>query len=695
MEAETGLTRPSGRLFWLSLVALLLELALIRWVASEVRIFAYYKNLVLIACFLGFGLGMHSASRRSRLGLSLGVVIATICFIAWSDNLVGPCGPRIVSEALSNFAGSITMADMRGASVPLRWFVVALTWTTVVFVACQVALFGYAQRIGALIVAFSPDERLRAYAINVAGSLAGVLAFSAASALSLPPIAWFVPAALGTVPLLEGGRRKLAGLAGCVALTAALWPAPGVIWSAYQKLEWTFQPGPDPHWAVTVNGYGYMTLRSFDKPIDRNELRFESRGLDRWRLPHTGRPDAASVLIVGAGGGNDVAAAIRAGAKRIVAVDIDREIVEGGRRHHPDHPYDDPRVEVVIDDARHYAETTLERFDLIVMSHLDSHEALSSHTNVRLDNYIYTVESLRTLRERLTPGGVLYLSFNATQPWVAERLRENLRLAFGEPPTYLLLVGSTVFMAHFFASDDAGRLASTATIGSDLFVAPRAASPSPTTDDWPFLFVERRAVPTPILWLTAPVLVAAVAFALLVVKRGGLEPRGLFDRHFFLLGAAFLLVEVHNVGRLARVFGTTWVVNAFVVSSVLLVILLATLVAARSERPTGGLAAYLALGALLAAGALVPIDRVLALPAGALLCIALYTAPLFFAGLIFAESFRRAERPDHALGANILGSVAGGFLESGSFVIGISGLLWIALVLYALSWPGRRAEKRT
>ena len=36
---------------------LFLEVLMIRWVTSEVPVFAYFKNIVLIGCFLGFGLG--------------------------------------------------------------------------------------------------------------------------------------------------------------------------------------------------------------------------------------------------------------------------------------------------------------------------------------------------------------------------------------------------------------------------------------------------------------------------------------------------------------------------------------------------------------------------------------------------------------------------------------------------------------
>src|SRR5579864_740901 len=49
-----------------SLLSLFMELLMIRWISSEIRIFAYFKNFVLIACFLGFGLGCYlSRDRKS------------------------------------------------------------------------------------------------------------------------------------------------------------------------------------------------------------------------------------------------------------------------------------------------------------------------------------------------------------------------------------------------------------------------------------------------------------------------------------------------------------------------------------------------------------------------------------------------------------------------------------------------------
>src|SRR5205814_9788475 len=68
------------RLALWSLLSLFLELLMIRWISSEIRIFAYFKNFVLIACFLGFGLGCHLSRRRANL-LLLVVPLMTLTLL--------------------------------------------------------------------------------------------------------------------------------------------------------------------------------------------------------------------------------------------------------------------------------------------------------------------------------------------------------------------------------------------------------------------------------------------------------------------------------------------------------------------------------------------------------------------------------------------------------------------------------------
>src|SRR5882724_4976821 len=67
-----------GKLALISGLSLFLELLMIRWITSEISVFAYFKNFVLVACFLGFGLGCMLCRRR----IHVNVMIAPLLLLA-------------------------------------------------------------------------------------------------------------------------------------------------------------------------------------------------------------------------------------------------------------------------------------------------------------------------------------------------------------------------------------------------------------------------------------------------------------------------------------------------------------------------------------------------------------------------------------------------------------------------------------
>lgn len=102
--------------------------------------------------------------------------------------------------------------------------------------------------------------------------------------------------------------------------------------------------------------------------VVRNELLSHLR---HYNLPYKLK-EGKSVLILGAGSGNDVAAALRNGADHVDAVDIDPVILKLGDTRHPERPYDSPKVTQVCDDARDLNRAT-SKYDLIIFKGLDSH----------------------------------------------------------------------------------------------------------------------------------------------------------------------------------------------------------------------------------------------------------------------------------------------------------------------------------
>jgi hypothetical protein len=176
-------------------------------------------------------------------------------------------------------------------------------------------------------------------------------------------------------------------------------------------------------------------------------------------------------------------------------------------------------------------------------------------------------------------------------------------------------------------------------------------------------------------------------FATAVLQRRG-QLRNFASRqvlHLFFLGAGFMLLETKGVTELSLLFGSTWIVNAVVITAFLAMGLLANTFIIFKPVPRG--IAYAVLFMILLVGMFVPYSLLGALPATAKVLAAATLAgiPVFFSGLIFSRSFRDVTHPAQALGINLLGAVVGGVLENfvmigGTLILGI-----LALLLYGLS----------
>ncbi len=176
--------------------------------------------------------------------------------------------------------------------------------------------------------------------------------------------------------------------------------------------------------------------------------------------------------------------------------------------------------------------------------------------------------------------------------------------------------------------------------------------------------------------------VIGIAMVYFFMPKGRLR----LSSRMFLLGAAFMLLETKAVVQMALLFGSTWLVNSAVFFTILVLILLANMYVLKF--PCARLKLhYAALLIFLAATVLVPFDAFLS---GGVVwryvvpCV-LALGPMFFAGVIFACSFRDEASPDQALGSNIAGSVVGGLSESFSSLLGFRHLLILAIGFYVLS----------
>jgi len=709
---------PYSTLFIASFAALFIEVMLIRYSGSQIRIFAFYKNVPLVAAFLGLGLGCCLGRGRARHAL---------LFLLWLLPLAAALahGTVAVDSALSSWAGSSSSEHILGVGEGSgAWSLSLPEWAAQLVmglfcVALLVAVSSLFTLIGRLLGdAFERVPRLPGYTANLLGSLAGILVFVTLCYLETPPCVWF---AVGLMPLLwwtAGRARASMAMALIAASVLLVWPSVGdTHWSRYQKLVGRViaLAGPAGTGAAAPAYLLQISDVFYQVAVD---LRPEAVArLGRNPYPHYDlafrlAPRKDRVLIVGAGTGNDVAAALRAGATSVDAVDIDDTIVRLGRLHHPEHPYDDRRVHVIIDDARRAFRRLPEgSYDTIVFGLLDSHTQLGI-SSVRLDNYVFTLESLAAARRLLRPGGSLVITAVTLRSWLQDRFAAMLGATCDTPVVWFRSgVGSTYACQ---AADPKGgpprRAAVDATAvqqadrplldlahrrGPRVYPAFGRAADAETvlpTDDWPFLYLPARQVPRAYLVVVTLLVLASVA----VLRVGGLELGrfSAFDGHLFFLGAAFLLMEVYAINRLALLFGTTWLVSAVTIAVVLVLIVAANL----TVELGGAIPAPVAYGALataLAAAFLIGPAVALGRGTGAALLYALLVlAPVYFAGLIFSRSFSRVAASGPAIGVNILGSVVGGWAEYSTMMVGIRGLALLALAFYLASWLMLRRSER-
>lgn len=670
----------------ISFAGLFLELFLIRHLGTELRVMAYFQNSVLIACFVGLGLGFRYA--RKPLRYELFIPLLAIFFAAVLT---------VLATGLAHEVGNPSGGELLWGPPPTaRGDVFFYTLFVVVF-ACVIGLFMMLGQItGALFVRL---PTLPAYCWNIGGSLAGVLAFTTCSFVGMPPVGWLVVAFGASIIVLRGRRRALlvGGLAAIA--TVALYTAVDtrlhgtgeIHWTPYQKvvtqpLVQKLRDGTEIQLGMDVG----VNLDYHQTALDLSDAQLQkygrvSRVLRNFRaiydFPYTMHPAPKRVLVLGAGTGNDVAAALRNGAEHVDAIEIDPVIARLGRARHPERPYDDPRVTLIVDDARAYLRRTDQRYDFIVYGLLDSHTQVSGMVQVRLENFVYTVEGLQEARSRLTEQGMVALSFaaDADKDWLPGRFRAMFAEAFDEEP---LAINSRLGRAAVFLAGpglDPSRLRSGPF--TPIVFDKAAEGVEPARDDWPFLYLRERGIP-----VTYAALIGVIALLFFGIYRTTDLRSYPFSPHFFFLGAAFLLVEVKGITELALVFGTTWVVNAIAISSVLLLILGANLWLIRRPRSTLG-PYYAGLWATLAIGYLIPASLYTGLPLWGqqIASVVLLFLPVFFAAVIFATSLDRTKDVEGAFASNLIGAMVGGFLEYSSLVGGIKVLYVVALLLYIAS----------
>ena len=508
-----------------TMVSLLLELVMIRWLASVFPVFSLFKNFTLLACFLGLGAGYAVADKQP---CAPGAGVADACPVCRRHHAAalrcwrGERGFFVASPmheqtsvgqpSVGGFPGLLALLD-QGAAV---YVLLAMS-----FVLCACICYPVGQLCGKLL---QSADALKAYGLNLVGSIIGVVALCVMSLFWLPPAVWFtVTGGILLVFVLSRDARLPVGVASfCLLLAVLSWPVQQEIqriYSPYQLLERMAKS--DGLMNLLSGGSYYQKVfnlaesnrghESEDRPLRSGVLRISVQ------LQEAGRSVSRLSARAAATTWRRRCAWAQHTSMRSKSIPA---IAYLGKHNHPEHPYDDPRVTLRINDARNFFRTADQQYDLIIYGVLDSHTALSHASNLRVDSYVYTREGIAEAFRLLKPDGVMSVAFALPNESLGFKLSHILQElpGAGKPLAVRVRYDSnttTAFIAQKgrdVAMPDINAFAAFGFTDVSKHFAQLYPEASIPTDDWPFFYMIERTYPVSYMIALGMVLLLSYMF---------------------------------------------------------------------------------------------------------------------------------------------------------------------------------------
>jgi len=447
--------RPAlaGAIAGISFATGLFFLTALRWLAFFGPPPMTWAAILLTGVPLGGFIGMRVSWLRSRTLASILLVSAGLILLGTVLFLLGMFW---INAPVDNLDAAVSVLQ---ASLLTR----SLAATCLLFpsmIACGMAEFAsfraglaglngnsslvYAMNLTGLLLAYV-GYRLLLVPLGTTGLLTLGLFLLCASSFAVAPRRWLVLAAAAAfasycfVPALE------------TAVTSALAPKAGPDSLGY----WRQRDNPPlhdawtPHMLFTVARYRSATLGLYDGVIywaylhdlpDPRASRASYAAPGRFFALLVRSDDQVAVL--GAGSAVQVASALRAGARRVFAVNAFphvTELLSGALSESLDNTFKNPSLEPIMKNPRKFLEDSEESFDIIVISSMRTHvggirEILDPSQN------LFTREAFATMDSRLAPGGVVIINSHTfidnRGTIFSQSLKELTRLGF-RTRTYL------------------------------------------------------------------------------------------------------------------------------------------------------------------------------------------------------------------------------------------------------------------
>lgn len=665
------------KLFIISFVSLFMELLFIRWIPDSVHILSFFGNFTLLAVFLGLGIGLASRSNDDDEGKILNRIMINVFVMSIIIMMFDMLSFGVKSSGDYSFNEDFFKYKLQINIYLILSLFLFLTTYTFIPVGRMINLF------------FTGGKPLIAYSVNIGGSLLGIIFFSLLSYMCTPLWLWMAIALFSLMPFAKSRKIHIAVSA---LLVFVILISINInesrfrykkIWSPYYCMKLS---SLNKNHVFIAIGNSFL-LSGLDMNAKCDDLSTKSV-IDYYELPYLFVKSPENVLILGSGMGNDVAYAIKMGAKRIDAVEIDPKIIDIGRKYHPNQSYKDQRVNAIAEDARSFTKNTKNTYDLIIFGTLDSHGLFSQMSSLKMENYVYTLESIKDAKKLLRKNGLLYINTGFFSPFVSYRLYNCIKEAFGSEPLFFMndrginmyLNGS---IDKIPISDLANRTYWRVYFDREKVFEKFPESFIIPTDDWPHIFLKERKIPREYLFSHLILFLMSFIFIAFYFRKSGA-----FSLNYFFMGAGFMLLETKSITEMGLLFGATWIVNSIVIASILLIILAVNVFLIKYEGFNRLYLMYGLLGASLTATYFFPLQVLNSyiFPVKLMLAALFISLPIFFASSIFSLNFRNAgNRTTIFLASNMLGAVFGGIIEYSSMIYGLKFLIVFSLALYFVS----------
>ncbi len=229
-------------------------------------------------------------------------------------------------------------------------------------------------------------------------------------------------------------------------------PEKFVAWNSFSRVGVTTDRG---YTSIVIDGDAATALAGKDwdhlTDSERRDLSHGGPG-----FPYYLRP-AAKTLVIGAGGGYDVARALASGSRDITAVEINpiiaTKIMRGPFAAESHGLYFRPEVHVTIEDGRSFVRRSTEKYQVLQATLVDTWASTAAGAFALSENNLYTTDAFYDYLTHLTDDGVMTFT-----RWGFDPPRESLRLVT-LAMTALARVGETDPARHVMVvRDDTSKL---------------------------------------------------------------------------------------------------------------------------------------------------------------------------------------------------------------------------------------------